>query len=449
MSSSLAVLAIGARTLLDAVGHFTIWPIGPSLALVAALLCLPLWPLALQTRSIRLMCTSLLGYHVVQCIGSIQAGTWEATETWVRDFASMAPVLIIALHLAGRPVVDRKTANIACIAYLAGTGALSIFVLLETWGLRPYQYYDWTDIGKVGRPTGGYVHPSCLGRAGLFAIVFTYLLSAHYPKHRTWACFVVGYFLAITFLSSHRSSFAWAIAMVAACEATHSLRLIINRRFHYRLPALILGAALLLGASQMSTPESPDSTPGAIQEPAGILEKITSIYWYTTQVSFDPSNDAFLRGRGGMWRQTWEDFSGRPIQMRMFGGTAPLEAHNDYLRVLLTAGFIGLLGMGCTLAILFWKTVSFSHGHRLVVCALFGGLSVYALLLHPTNYPQHMQPFLLTILLLCMRQGTKISQPTAELSKSNGDNTALQTATDCASPANIESGDCSEAQVAP
>ena len=51
-----------------------------------------------------------------------------------------------------------------------------------------------------------------------------------------------------------------------------------------------------------------------------------------------------FQGRVGGWLAAWHNWQKKPLSLQLFGtGTTALGAHNDFLRVLLSTGIVGLL----------------------------------------------------------------------------------------------------------
>jgi hypothetical protein len=111
--------------------------------------------------------------------------------------------------------------------------------------------------------------------------------------------------------------------------------------------------------------------------------------------SYKITDEDYLRGRGQMWHRALELMDKAPFSAIIAGiGYEPIEAHNDFIRIYMVHGVVGLICYMSIFVILFvssWGLLD--PAGKLAISALYIYLLLFAIPLHPTNYPYFMWLF--------------------------------------------------------
>lgn len=251
---------------------------------------------------------------------------------------------------------------------------------LQYVGLYPYSYYDYVNGVPIGRPSGGYFQPNSLTRLLIFACILLYIIDKYMPIKQTTKYGFLLLFLATTFISSHRTSLIILIVTLCYFEMY-----VYFNKFIKKIPLLVLfftafGVFILIK----------------------MKEKLL-LHWeiYKSAIFiFNESGELSFRGRGVVWKDVVQLLSENEYFQWMFGlGYPPFEAHNDFLRILLVNGILGLI-----FYLLFFvyvyrfvkKRVNQFGLKVLRISYLF--LFLYSIPLQPTEYPSFMWMFFFVLM---------------------------------------------------
>jgi O-antigen ligase len=271
----------------------------------------------------------LLGLATVSVI--LTPTPWGINEL-LRLYAGASFFFTAGLVLSNKRRFDRF---VQCFLW-----ALTVPVVLSLFqvaGLVPYEYWDWTDAGMVGRASGSYQHPLDLVFYLVYAIPLTlYRLEDSKQKGANRAFPIVFLSLSMLVLVSTILRMGWfAICMQIG------LWLVFKQKYKLITFAGVALLALVIAFSAW----------------------IEMLYEPVTQAiggEVDVSSQEFFRGRGVNWYVFLNSYvTGGPIRWLVGrGGSVPLgdtgleerrdivavnEPHNDFIRLLHAYGILGLL----------------------------------------------------------------------------------------------------------
>jgi O-antigen ligase len=280
--------------------------------------------------------------------------------------------------LADRHRFDRFAKTFLCVMLIP------IFLaFLQVAGVLPYDYFDWTAVGEIGRASGTYPTPLSL----------SYFL-------------VIGFPLAMYLADSKRQprstrQFGW-IFMVAASLAV---------AFEYHRTTYVIIALQFIIWLSLTRGRRAVFWFGAILALVVILSSgwLKMLYDPLVQsASVDISSGQFLRGRGFQWFLFLDSYASAGPFHWIFGlggsviaGLDPddttidsVEPHNDFIRVLHAYGAIGLILYLFILALLLRRifqllssqdefTRSLARTNLLILVAIL----IFSMMIEPLRYP--------------------------------------------------------------
>lgn len=110
----------------------------------------------------------------------------------------------------------------------------------------------------------------------------------------------------------------------------------------------------------------------------------------------EKENDRLLHGRVGRWKMMWDEFSDSPIVAQFFGIPLKLDypyyyistnAHNDFFRIMMFTGFIGVGVYVLILINLYFRVRYLYRPQRFLALAGLLLLILYSITTTPTMYP--------------------------------------------------------------
>jgi hypothetical protein len=323
----------------------------------------------------------------------VEPNLLDVLVTFSRFFVGFSVLLIIPLLLQQPPDVQLEMMLRFFKILLLASAIPAIIAWLQFLGSYPFSYYDYMFGLPYGRPTGGYSQPNSLGRLLVFVSIVTYIISLTNKIRPTWKVGILAAAFSTACISTHRTS----ILILALVIVLFELRSLIFLAHRIALRKIYLGMLSLFLVYILATLVS--DRVQRLLDPA-TTERIN----YTTELvsrSFDHltaykiTDEDYLRGRGQMWYRTLELMEKAPISAIIAGiGYEPLEAHNDFLRIYMVHGVLGLICYTSIFVILFvssWRQVDFTG--KWALFALYAYLILFSIPLHPTNYPYFMWLF--------------------------------------------------------
>jgi hypothetical protein len=323
----------------------------------------------------------------------VEPNILDVSVTFSRFFVGFSALLIIPLLQQQRPEVQQELLLLFFKVLLLASTIPAIIAWLQFLGLHPFSYYDYVFGLPYGRPTGGYGQPNSLGRLLVFVSIVTYIVSLTNRIKASARVAILGVAFSTAYISTHRTSILILALMIVLFELRSLLFL--THRLAFRKIYLVMLCLFLVYilATLLS-----DRVQRLI-DPA-TTERVT----YTTELvsksldhllGYRITDEDYLRGRGQMWRMTIELMEKVPFSAIIAGiGHEPIEAHNDFLRIYMVHGVLGLICYMSIFLILFvssWRRVD-STG-KWALLALYVYLLLFSIPLHPTNYPYFMWLF--------------------------------------------------------
>ncbi|MGW4291828.1 O-antigen ligase family protein [Micromonospora chersina] len=321
----------------------------------------------------------------------------------LRLVVGFAPLALLGLALL-RPgwLRSRRLAVVAGVVVVAAV-VHCVLAWLQVAGVLPYSFYFELPGQKIGRASGGYYHPMSLGRLLMFAVFLIYVLGDRLRVRAAVRYALIALFVATGVVSLHRFTIVCLAVIVVAFEARRlrGWRAGMTRR---RLP-LAVGAAVVVVAAV-----------------AGALSSATirnKAHVTLTEVgSLDVRSDTFMHGRGAIWNDVAEILHRSPLDVWLFGfGYEPWDMHNDWLRVLV---IWGVVGVGLTIAVLvgLYRLIraQLSPAGRLPLAVLYATLVLFGLTQKPLAYPYFLWLFVFGAVLLI-----SIDRETTAVAEEGGD----------------------------
>jgi hypothetical protein len=327
----------------------------------------------------------------------------------LRLVVGFAPLALLGLVLL-RPgwFPSRRLALVAGVV-VAGAVVHCVLAWLQVAGVLPYSFYFELPGQKIGRASGGYFHPMSLGRLLMFAVFLIYVLGDRLRLRAAVRYALIALFVATGVVSLHRFTIVCLAVIVVAFEARRlrGWRTGVARR---RLP-LAVGATVAVVAAVAGALSS-----ATVRNKARVT--------LTEVGSLDVRSDTFMHGRGAIWNDVAEILHRSALDVWLFGfGYEPWDMHNDWLRVLV---IWGVLGVGLTLAVLvgLYRLVRTRIGSagRLPLAVLFATLVLFGLTQKPLAYPYFLWLFVFGLVLLL-----SIDRETAELAEEEAPGAAAAT----------------------
>ncbi|MCW3815476.1 hypothetical protein ONA91_13535 [Micromonospora sp. DR5-3] len=320
----------------------------------------------------------------------------------LRLVVGFAPLALLGLMLLQRDWIPQRWLALVAGVVVAGAVVHCVLAWLQVAGVIPYSFYFELPGQKIGRASGGYYHPMSLGRLLMFAVFMIYVLGPRLRVRTAVRYALIALFVATGIVSLHRFTIVCLAVIVAAFEARRlrGWRAGAARR---RLPlAVVGGAAVVVGLA------------GALSS-ATIRNKARVTL--TEVGSLDVRSDTFMHGRGAIWNDVAEILHRSPFDVWLFGfGYEPWDMHNDWLRVLV---IWGVVGVGLTLAVLvgLYRLVGarISRAGRLPLVVLFATLVLFGLTQKPLAYPYFLWLFVFGLLLIL-----SVDQETGETAAEHG-----------------------------
>lgn len=412
---SLALIAV--RPLVDLTGRYEGQGlnlgavVGLVMAVLAAFIVLAalVWPRANVTRILTLLVLSAIvavlyvfhfryptptGLDLAQLRTNYVVWNTPAEGTIVnagRFVMGFAPLIAFFALVVGRlPTVTPRTVRRVLVLFLVACAAPTVITWMQFAGLYEMTYFEWIGGVRYGRPSGGYLQPSAIGRYLIFAVVALFLLrKGGMPllnRRPVLYASLQGIALATVFVSTHRTSLVIAVLVFLIL---HRPRLHIRRLASVRLAQVTGSAALVLFLAVVIA--------GAGLEGRALPEAMSAIEATSSRVaqgfsSLTRDDGAFLRGRGIRWGRTIDFLTSARPETRWFGlGWEPFESHNDLLRLLLVHGYVGTLAVWAVLAGAFATALHVTQGTgRLALWALAITLVLFGTTYHPTSFPNFM-----------------------------------------------------------
>ncbi|PWR08649.1 hypothetical protein DKT68_14705 [Micromonospora acroterricola] len=306
----------------------------------------------------------------------------------LRLIVGFAPIALLGLMLMRRSFISSRRIALVAGVVLLGAVVHCVLAWLQVAGVIPYSFYfELANWQKIGRASGGYYHPMSLGRLLIFSVFLIYVL-----KDRLWVpaavrYALVGLFVATGAVSLHRFTIVCLVVIVAAFEARRVRDLIASRRAGGRVDrrsALLGGGAVAAVAAVVG-----GLWGGAIWERVRVA--------LTEVGSLDVRSDTFMHGRGAIWNDVADILGRSSLDVWLFGfGYEPWDMHNDWLRVMVIWGLVGVVLTGAILVGLY-RVVRASVGRsgRLALVVLFATLVIFGLTQKPLAYPYFLWLFFL------------------------------------------------------
>lgn len=340
-------------------------------ALIAMLVMSGISYLAIPTRADLLDLFDVRRYSIYgPHLEAAQAVPAEA----LRLVVGFAPLALLGLMLLRRDWFPQR--RLALIAGIVVAGAVIHCVLawLQVAGVIPYSFYFELPGQKIGRASGGYYHPMSLGRLLMFSVFMIYVLGDRLRLPAAVRYALITLFVATGVVSLHRFTIVCLAVIVAAFEARR-LRGVRAGMVRKRLPLAIAGGVTVVVAV------------GAALSSAAIRNKARVTL--TEVGSLNVRSDTFMHGRGAIWNDVAEILGRSPLDVWLFGfGYEPWDMHNDWLRVLV---IWGLVGVGLTVAIVvgLYRLVRSRIGRtgRPALVVLYAILVLFGLTQKPLAYP--------------------------------------------------------------
>ncbi|HVS88353.1 MAG TPA: O-antigen ligase family protein [Candidatus Acidoferrum sp.] len=290
--------------------------------------------------------------------------------------------------------------------------AMAVPVLLtffQVAGFLPYEYWDWTELGQIGRASGTYPTPLTLSFFLFYA--FPLALSIADSKQQTqsarrWASlFLILASVALAFGNHRTSYFIIALQILTWLFMTRGRKAVL-------VFLVILAVVVILSFSWLQMLYAP------------LTQALTG--------NIDITSGEFLRGRGFQWFLFLNSYaSSGPFHWVMGNGGSiiagydphdPLvdsvEPHNDYIRILHAYGMVGLLLYLSVLALLLRKTFQllrspdeFARTVARVMLLALTAVIIQSVMMEPTRYPTGVwYLFALGSVLFCLGKNASPSQ---------------------------------------
>ncbi|MED3883936.1 hypothetical protein [Priestia aryabhattai] len=263
-----------------------------------------------------------------------------------------------------------------------------VIAWLQYLGMYPYTYFDYAEGNIiVGRASGGYLQPNSLTRILLFVVLLIYIsgnnLVAKIPLKYSiiFLCFMT------IVISGHRTSLVIFVVFFISYEFIFSRNMV---KFLFKsyilIPTIII--FLLIIMSDQASP----------------LINYVNVYYATFADLL--SGNSNLRGREDIWGHVMVYLQSNDLSKWLVGiGYPPFEAHNDFLRVILVNGLIGLIIQSLFFIYIYIfvrKRVSSIGKKSLNMIYIY--LFIFSMTLQPTEYPYFMWLFSLSLLWVLVYQ---------------------------------------------
>jgi hypothetical protein len=323
----------------------------------------------------------------------VEPNILDVSVTFSRFFVGFSVLLIIPLLLQQRPEVQLELILRFFKILLLASAIPAIIAWLQFFGLYPFSYYDYIFGLPYGRPTGGYGQPNSLGRLLVFVSVVTYLVSLAKKVKGTQKGVILAAAFSTAYISTHRTSIlilAFVIILFELRSFIFSTHRIAFRKIYLGMLSLFL---LYIFATLVSDRVQRLIDPATSERINYTTELVSRSLDHLT--AYKITDEDYLRGRGQMWYRTLEVMEKAPFTAMIAGiGYEPLEAHNDFLRIYMVHGVLGLISYLSIFLILFvssWRRVDTTG--KWALFALYTYLLLFSIPLHPTNYPYFMWLF--------------------------------------------------------
>jgi O-antigen ligase len=312
-----------------------------------------------------------------------------------RFLVGFTPVLLVPLILQQSPVMQRDIVSKFFKVLLAASAAPFVIAWLQFFGLYPFSYYDYIYGLPFGRPTGGYFQPNSLGRLMVFITILTYIVSYSNKIGNRMKLTIIATAFSTAYISTHRTSILILALVILLFELYNFLfpsKVLAFRKFYLFFLFLLLGyiLATLISdrAQQLISPATTERLHYTTELISKSLDHITS---------YKITDEDYMRGRGLMWQMSLELMQKAPFSTKLTGfGYEPFEPHNDFLRIYVSHGMLGLLSHALVFFVLFvsaWRMVD-KFG-RTALSVLYLYLFLFSMPLQPTSYPFFMWLFFL------------------------------------------------------
>lgn len=273
--------------------------------------------------------------------------------------------------------------------FLLSVGVHVVIAWLQLAGVVPYTFFFRFPGGSIGRASGGYFHPGSLGRLLIFAACLlpiarrTGLIARRGFVYVGWTIL-----FATSVISTHRATIL-TMMFIMGWEVWGSLR---DRMAAGRLSArdvrlFVLAAVLTLGMAAW------------VALDPGHPIRLAADRVLTNLGSLRIGSEAFLRGRGMIWKELFAFWSTAPLSVWILGlGYEPWNSHNDVLRLLLVHGFLGAAMIATALALLVLATLRRVAPHRRRDAWLIAIILLLAATTQkPTAYPYFIWLFVVSL----------------------------------------------------
>lgn len=303
----------------------------------------------------------------------------------LRLVVGFAPLALLGLVLLWPAAIPQRQLALVVGVVVAGAVAHCVLAWLQVAGVIPYSFYFELPGQKIGRASGGYYHPMSLGRLLMFAVFMIYVLGDRLRLRGALRYALIAIFVATGIVSLHRFTIVCLAVIVAAFE-TRRLR---GRRgvTRRRLPLALAGAVVAAGvAAALSS--------AAVRNKARVT--------LTEVGSLDVRSDTFMHGRGAIWNDVARILHHSSTDVWLFGfGYEPWDMHNDWLRVLVIWGVVGVISTIALLVGLYRLVRSqLDPAGRLPLAVLYAMLVLFGLTQKPLAYPYFLWLFVFGLVLL-------------------------------------------------
>jgi hypothetical protein len=250
-----------------------------------------------------------------------------------------------------------------------------IIAWLQNFGLYEFSYYDYDSFGRIGRPSGGYFHPSALGRILIFSTLFIYFLSLKDIISIKTKYLSLAILFSSTLISSHRTSIIIAFSIIFFIEYINTL----SKRIFFIYSSIICASATLFYIAIYHN-----------RKFNLLLE------------GFSFQNGDLFRGRLGIWGYFINYFEQLPFWAKSLGiGHETFEPHNDWLRTVMTIGIVGLIIQILLFFFIYrYLRSCLDHQYYYLLNILFFIFLVFGITLQPSAYPNFMWLFSLSCYIL-------------------------------------------------
>jgi riboflavin transporter FmnP len=289
-------------------------------------------------------------------------------------------------YTAGPLLSRQRTFDRFAKLFLAATVVPIVLSFFQVVGMLPYDYWDYTEAGQIGRASGTYQTPLSLNYFLIIAIPLALSIASGKQQQCTakrcaWTYLTLAC-VAVAF-TNHRTTY-----LIVALQFI--LWFSMGRRWKAVFGfCSILALVVLLSFGWLKMLYAP------------LMESLSG--------GTDVQSGQFLRGRGFQWFLFLDSYaSGDPIHWILGQGGSVIkgydpmdsteidstEPHNDFIRVLHAYGAVGLLLYVSILALLLRKTVSLLHSRdefprllaRIILLVLVAILTL-SMMIEPLRYP--------------------------------------------------------------